>query len=363
MAKSPSAGDDLGGRCHQTRLLGLLPSRPGYARDMSNTQDPIGIVITGATSGVGRATARRFAREGCSIALLARGTEGLEATVAEVERLGGQAVSIPTDVSDPDQVASAADVAESRLGGIDVWINNAMTTVFSFFEDCEPEEFRRATEVTYLGTVWGTREALRHMEKRGDGVIIQVGSALAYRGIPLQAAYCGSKHAILGFTESVRSELLHNHSKIHLGMVQLPAVNTPQFSHCRSKFDKHPMPVPPIYQPEVAADAVHLAVTERRREIYVGYPTILTILGNKVSSAALDEYLAHSGVESQLADAAPDPENEKGNLLHPVHGDPGAHGMFDDRARSFSPALWLSKNRKQVGIAMSALVATLLLRR
>lgn len=330
---------------------------------MSINQDRAGIVITGATSGVGRATARKFAREGAAIALLARGAEGLQATAAEVERLGGSAVSIPTDVSDPDQVAAAADTAESQLDGIDVWVNNAMTTVFSYFQDCDPEEFRRATEVTYLGTVWGTREALRHMDKRGDGVIIQVGSALAYRGIPLQAAYCGSKHAIKGFTESVRSELLHNRSKIHIGMVQLPAVNTPQFSHCRSKFDKHPMPVPPIYQPEVAAEAVHVAVKERRREIYVGYPTLLTILGNKVSSAALDEYLAHSGVESQLADAAPDPDNEKGNLFHPVHGDPGAHGMFDERARSFSPALWLSKNRKPVGLAISALVATVLLRR
>jgi NAD(P)-dependent dehydrogenase (short-subunit alcohol dehydrogenase family) len=303
------------------------------------------VVITGATSGIGRATAVRFAEDRARVALVARGSDGLDATARQVEEAGGTALPIATDVSDPDAVAEAGRRAEETLGEIDIWINNAMTTVFSFFEDTEPDEFRRATEVTYLGVVWGTRTALQHMRPRDRGTIIQVGSALAYRGIPLQSAYCGSKHAIKGFTESVRTELGHAGSDIHLGMVQLPAVNTPQFSHCRSSFDRHPMPVPPIYQPEVAAAAIQLAVDKRRREVYVGLPTVLTILGNKVSSRFMDWYLARNGVDSQLTDLPADPRNAKGNLFEPVAGDAGARGIFDSRSRAWSPELWISEHR------------------
>lgn len=310
------------------------------------------VVVTGATSGVGRATVRRFAQNGVRVALLARSEEALRAAADEVETLGGEPLVIPTDVSDPDQVTEAAQRTVDAFGDIDVWINNAMTTVFSFFEDCEPEEFERATRVTYLGVVWGTRAALAHMRETDRGTIIQVGSALAYRGIPLQSAYCGAKHAIDGFTESLRTELIHQKSDIHVGMVNLPAVNTPQFSHCRSKFDRHPMPVPPIFQPEVAAEAIHLAVRDRRSRVDVGYPTLLTILGQKVAPGLLDRYLGDTGVESQLDDRPPDPLNEEGNLFDPVLGDPGAHGSFDSRSRSFSPILWLSAHRLPVATAL-----------
>lgn len=309
------------------------------------------VVITGASSGVGRAVARRFADDGARVGLIARGRQGLAATEAEVVARGGAALAVPADVADVAAVEQAADTIESELGPIDVWVNNAMTTVFAFFEDCDPAEFQRATEVTYLGTVWGTRAALRKMSARDRGVIVQVGSALAYRGIPLQSAYCGSKHAMKGFTESLRSELLHRDSGIHVSMVQLPAVNTPQFSHCLSRFDRHPMPVPPIYTPEVAAKAVHLAVMERRRELYVGWPTVKTIVGNKLGSGVVDHYLAHRGVESQLSDRPPDDGNREGNLFAPRPGEGAAAGVFDEDARRVSPVLWLSRHRRPVGLA------------
>lgn len=316
------------------------------------------IVVTGATSGVGRAIVRRFSGSGTAIGLVARSETALKEAAAEVERRGGTAFPVPTDLAHFDQVEEAAVRIEEQLGDIGVWINNAMTTVFSAFMDVDPEEYARVTQVTYLGTVWGTRVALDRMLARDRGVVIQVGSALAYRGIPLQSAYCGAKHGIKGFTESVRSELLHRGSGVHLGMVQLPAVNTPQFSHCRSKFDRHPMPVPPIYQPEVAADAVHLAVRDRRREIYLGVPTWKTIVGNKVSSAYLDRYLADHGVESQLSDRPPSPHNAEGNLFEPVPGDPGAHGIFDADSRDWSPMLWLTEHRRSLGAATAVLAAT-----
>lgn len=303
------------------------------------------IVITGATSGVGRALARRFAREGSRIALLARGQQALEGTIADIERLGGSGLAIPTDVADHDQVDAAASAVIDAWGGIDVWINNAMTTIFAPFSEIHPEEYRRATEVTYLGVVWGTRAALDHMIPKDRGTIMQVGSALAYRGIPLQAPYCGAKHAVKGFTESIRSELLHYEHDIHIGMVQLPAVNTPQFSHCRSKFDRHPQPVPPIYQPEVAADAIHTAVREKKREVYVAWPTVKTIVGNKLGSGLVDHYLAANGVRGQLTDRPASPWNAEGNLYEPIPGDPGAHGSFDKRSRSWSPQLWFSEHR------------------
>lgn len=315
-------------------------------------EDPV-MVITGATSGVGRSTARRFAEKGAAIGLIARGDEALKATAKEVEQLGGTALELPADVSVAAEVEAAAEEAERELGPIDLWVNNAMTTVFGYFEDCSPQEFQRATEVTYLGAVWGTRAALRHMGSRGRGTIIQVGSALAYRGIPFQSAYCASKHAINGFTDSVRTELLSQGSQIHVGVVNLPAVNTPQFSHCRSKFDDHPMPVPPIYQPEVAAEGIWLAYSRQRREVDVGLPTILTILGNKMLPGLMDLYLSRNGTRSQLADRPPDPHNAEGNLFEPVDEDSGAHGVFDDRSHYFSPGLWLTENRVPVSVSLA----------
>lgn len=324
------------------------------------------VVVTGATSGVGRAIVRRFAGPDVSLGLLARSETALQEVAEEVRGQGGKAHAVVTDIADYSQVERAAREVEDSLGEIGVWVNNSMTTVFSAFMEMDPEEYARVTQVTYLGTVWGTRVALVGMLERDRGVVIQVGSALAYRGIPLQSAYCGGKHGIKGFTESVRTELLHRRSNVHLGMVQLPAVNTPQFSHCRSRFDRHPMPVPPIYQPEVAAEAVHLAVRDRRREIYLGAPTWKTIAGNKLASGFLDRYLADHGVNSQLSDLPPSPHNRVGNLFEPVPGDPGAHGIFESNSRRFSPLLWLTEHRTQVGAAAAlagALGASLLARR
>lgn len=289
------------------------------------------VVITGATAGVGRATARRFARDGARIALLARGEEGLEATAREVEELGGAAIPIPTDVGDPDAVVWACELIEKDVGPIDVWINNAMTTVFGRASDVSPAEWRRVTEVTYLGYVWGTLAALRGMRARDRGTIVQVGSALAYRSIPLQAPYCAAKHAIRGFTDSLRSELLHDGVDVHLTMVQLPALNTPQFDWCLNKMSRRPQPVPPIYQPELAAEAIHWAAHHRRREIYVAGPTIQAILGNKIAPGVLDHYLASRAWTGQLTDEEVVPD-ARSNLFEAVPGDHGAHGRFDARA-------------------------------
>src|SRR5919198_2089181 len=242
------------------------------------------VVVTGASSGVGRATAVAFARRGARVGLLARGAEGLEGARADVEAAGGRALPVPTEVADAEAVDAAAGRVQAELGPIDVWVNNAMTTVFAFFEDIEPEEFERATRVTYLGSVWGARAALRRMLPRDRGVLVQVGSALAYRGIPLQSPYCGAKHAIKGFTESLRTELMSRDSGVRVTMVQLPGLNTPQFDHCRSKMPNHPMPVPPIFQPEVAADAIVWAAEHPRREIYAGIPTVYTVLGSKFAT-------------------------------------------------------------------------------
>jgi NAD(P)-dependent dehydrogenase (short-subunit alcohol dehydrogenase family) len=311
------------------------------------------VVITGATSGVGRAVAERFAREGAHIALLARGRSGLDETAKEVERLGGKALPLPTDVADADAVEAAASATEEALGEIDVWVNNAMTTVFAFFTDVEPEEFRRATEVTYLGSVWGTRAALKRMLPRDRGTIVQVGSALAYRGIPLQSAYCGAKHATKGFFESVRTELLHNRSNVHLTMVQLPALNTPQFDHCRTRMPKQPMPVPPIYQPEIAADGVYFAAHAKRRQVYVGGTTVATIAVAKGAAGLADRYLARTGVQGQQTDPPIEPRD--GNLFQP-ESDPGAHGRFDAQAHSRSYQMWLDEHRGAVaGVAMAGL--------
>jgi NAD(P)-dependent dehydrogenase (short-subunit alcohol dehydrogenase family) len=307
------------------------------------------VVVTGATSGVGRAIVREFAGRGDSVALLARGRDGLEAAKGEVERAGGRALALPTDVAVADQVESAAEATEDALGPIDVWVNNAMTTVFGEFLDISTDEFRRATEVTYLGAVWGTRAALRRMVERNRGTIVLVGSALAYRGIPLQSAYCGAKHAEKGFFESLRCELLHRGSNVHLTMVQLPGLNTPQFEHCESKMPNQPMPMPPVYQPEVAARAVAWAADHRRREVYVGLPSVYTILGNRLAPWLLERYLAKTAYDSQQVNGEPVGERPS-NLFAPMDGDPGAHGRFDDQAQERSPQLVVTRNRRWLGL-------------
>jgi NAD(P)-dependent dehydrogenase (short-subunit alcohol dehydrogenase family) len=302
------------------------------------------VVITGASAGVGRATALAFAREGAAVALVARGRERLAQTRAEIEGLGGRALELPADVASAPEVEAAAERAERELGPIDVWVNNAMATIFAPVLEATPEEIERATQVTYLGTVYGTLAALRRMRPRNRGCIVQVGSALAYRAIPLQAPYCAAKHAVKGFTDSLRSELLHDAVSVHLTMVQLPALNTPQFSWCRTRLGRHPRPVGRVFQPEVAARAIVWAARHRRREVFVGGPTVLAILGQKFIAKRLDRYLARTGYEGQLLDE-PLPGGREGNLFRPVSGAYGAHGRFDPEARRRSAQLWLNLNR------------------
>jgi NAD(P)-dependent dehydrogenase (short-subunit alcohol dehydrogenase family) len=315
------------------------------------------VVVTGAGAGIGRAIAKRFGEDGCKVALLARGHDALEGARRDVEAAGGQALAIPTDVADAEAVEAAAERVERELGPIDVWVNDAMTTVFAFFEDIEPEEYRRATDVTYHGTVWGTRAALKRMLPRDRGAIVLVGSALAYQGIPLQSPYCGAKHAIKGFFDSVRSELRHKGSNVHLSMVQLPGVNTPQFDHCLSKMPNHPQPVAPVYQPEVPADAVHWAAHHRRRQAYVGISTLYTVLGSKFAPWIAERYLAKTAVSGQQTEGPPDEQNKAGNLMEPQPGDPGAHGRFDEKAHARSPQWWASKHRRMLTGAGAAALA------
>jgi NAD(P)-dependent dehydrogenase (short-subunit alcohol dehydrogenase family) len=309
------------------------------------------VVITGASGGVGRATARRFARDGARIALLARGEAGLDAAAREIEERGGQALILPTDVAEADQVEAAAEAAESELGPIDVWINDAMATIYAEFLDIEPNEYRRATDVTYHGMVWGTRAALKRMSERNRGTIVQVSSALAFRGIPLQAPYCGAKHACKGFTESVITEVKHHGWDIHLTMVHLPGVNTTQFTWGRTKLPQQTQPVPPIYQPEVAADAVHWAAYHRRRQIYVGVPTVLNVLGERTAPWLLDWYLARTGYDGQMTKQPLDGGPDHDNLFHAVDGaeDRGSHGPFDEEAHAHSLQTSLSKHRRLAG--------------
>jgi NAD(P)-dependent dehydrogenase (short-subunit alcohol dehydrogenase family) len=317
-------------------------------------QAPEVVVITGASAGVGRATVRKFAREGARIGLLARGIDGLEAARKEVEQLGSRALVLPTDVANADQVEKAAAQVEAELGEIDIWINNAMTSVFSPIKEMTPEEFRRVTEVTYLGCVYGTLAALKRMLPRNRGVIVQVGSALAYRGIPLQAAYCAAKHAIQGFCDSLRCELIHDNSKVKVTMLQMPALNTPQFGWVKSRLPRKAQPVPPIFQPEVAAEAIYFAAHKPRREFYVGLPSVKAIVANKIAPGLLDHFLARNGYESQQYDGREDP-NRPDNLWHPVPGDHGAHGAFDARANKWSPQLWTSEHRAWIGIGVLGL--------
>jgi len=312
-------------------------------------QTPEVVAITGASAGVGRATVHAFAKRGAKIGLIARGEEGLAGALREVEQLGGQGIVLPTDVSDPNQVEKAATAIESAFGPIDIWVNDAMTSVFSPFKEMTAEEFKRVTEVTYLGFVYGTMTALKRMLPRDKGTIVQVGSALAYRGIPLQSAYCGSKHAIQGFTEAVRCELMHDKSNVWITMVQMPALNTPQFGWVRSRLPNKAQPVPPIYQPEVAAKAIYFAAHHHRREVFVGMSTQIAIIGNKLFPGLGDMYLARTGYASQQTNEPRNP-NQPDNLMQPVDAtkDYGTQGTFTDRAQKNSKEEWAVTHRSWI---------------
>jgi short-subunit dehydrogenase len=311
------------------------------------------VVVTGASAGVGRATARAFARRGDNVALIARGEQGLEAAAEEVRAAGAKALVVPVDVSDYRALDEATDRIERELGPIDVWVNDAFASVFAKFDDIKPEEFIRTTEVTYLGFVNGTRSALRVMKPRNRGAIVQVGSALAYRGIPLQSAYCGAKHAIQGFNESLRCELLHERSGVHVTMVQLPAVNTPQFSWVLTRLRNRPQPVPPIYAPEVPARMIVRAADKpKRREYWCGSTTVATIMANAVAPGLLDRYLARTNFTAQQTDEKHRPSDPV-NLWEPQdqHRDFGAHGHFDDVEHSRDPQPWASRHHGVLGAA------------
>jgi NAD(P)-dependent dehydrogenase (short-subunit alcohol dehydrogenase family) len=311
------------------------------------------VVVTGASAGVGRAVVRKLAREGASIGLIARGPAGLDGARRDVEALGSRAIVVSADVADHDQVEGAAEQIETELGPIDVWVNNAMATILAPLSEMSPEEFRRSTEVTYLGSVWGTMAALRRMRPRDRGTIVQVGSALAYRGIPLQAPYCGGKHALQGFLESLRAELIHEGSSVQLTMVQLPALNTPQFTWARTRMPREPQPVPPIFQPEVAAEAIVWAARNPRRELKVAWPTVKAILGNAVAPGLADRYLADSGYDAQQTDTPVGPDR-RDNLFEPVDEDRGAHGPFDEESHERSVQAVLSRHRRSLGLGAVA---------
>lgn len=298
------------------------------------------VVVTGASAGVGRATSRAFARSGATVGLIARGEGRLRDAAREIEQLGGRALVLPLDVADPDAVDTAAGAIEDGFGPIDVWVNNAMVSVFAPVEQVTPDEYRRVTEVTYLGTVHGTMAALRRMQPRDHGVIVQVGSALAYQSIPLQAAYCAAKHAVKGFTESLRMELRHEGSGVRVTMVQLPAVNTPQFRWARSRLGRRPQPVPPIFQPEVAARAIVWSATHAPRELVVGSSSQLAILGQRVAPGFMERYLSSSAWNAQQTTTPVGVGRD--NLWRPSAEMVAAHGDFDDRARAASPHLWLA---------------------
>jgi short-subunit dehydrogenase len=313
------------------------------------------IVVTGASAGVGRAVAREFGAHGASVALISRNQPRLEKAKHEIEAMGGRALVLPLDVADSTAMENAAAKTEQELGPIDIWINNAMTSVFSPIEEMEPEEFKRVTEVTYLGAVYGTLAALKRMRPRNRGTIVQVGSALAYRSIPLQAAYCAAKHAMAGFTDSLRCELIHQKSRVHVTMVQMPALNTPQFGWVKSRLPRKAQPVPPIFEPEVAAQAIYWAAHQRKREVFLGGSTVAAIYGQKVAPGFLDWYLGKTGYKSQQHDGAEDP-NRPNNLWESVPGDFAAHGAFDARASAFSPELWMDKAKPLLVVGTMAAV-------
>lgn len=323
------------------------------------------VVVTGASAGLGRAIVREFAHNGADIALIARGLDGLEGARREVEQAGGRALVLPCDVSDPQAVEEAAERAERELGPIDIWVNNAFSGSLCEFLDLTPEEYKRITEVTYLGQVWGTRAALRRMLPRDRGVIVGVGSALAYRAIPLQSAYCGAKHATRGFYASVRCELLHRKSAIRVTECHMPALNTPQFRWVLNKMPRKAQPVPPIFEPEVGARAVYYAAHHPRREFYVGGSAVKAIVANKMAPDVLDHYLATYGYESQMIDET-NPPDAPTNLWKPLPGDAGAHGVFDARSTDNSPQLWLDTHRGLVALGVlgvSAIVGAIVARR
>lgn len=318
------------------------------------------VVITGASAGLGRATAREFGRHGAKVGLIARGVEGLEAAKREIESAGGSAMVLPLDVADANAVENAAGAVEQEFGPIDIWVNNAMASVFSPVKEMQPEEYKRVTEVTYLGVVYGTLAALKRMLPRDAGTIVQVGSALVYRSIPLQSAYCAAKHAIAGFTDSLRCELIHDRSKIRITMVQMPALNTPQFGWVKSRLKHKAQPVPPIFQPEVGARAIYWAAHHSRRELYAGWPTLEAIIGNKFMPGLLDRYLGKTGFASQQTCEPEDP-NRPDNLWEPVKGDHGAHGTFDSQANERSWELQGSLGRRWIGAGLAVLAAAVLL--
>lgn len=319
------------------------------------------VVVTGGSAGIGRATVEEFARRGWDVGIIARDATRLEAASRAVRNLGRRACTVSADVADAEQLELAAQHIETTLGPIDCWINNAMATVFAPVSQLSAAEFLRGTQVTYLGQVHGTMVALKRMRRRDSGTIVNVGSALSYRAIPLQSVYCGAKYAVRGFTDALRSELLHDALNVHLTMVHLPAHNTPQFEWALNKMLRRPQPVPPIFQPEVAARAIYFAATHRRREVWVGWPTIKAILANKIAPGLLDRYLARDGYTGQLS-AQRTPADSPNNLFNPVDGDFGAHGRFDARARRFSYALWLTRHRTGLTLIFGALAAALLFR-
>jgi short-subunit dehydrogenase len=329
---------------------------------MSKTSMGKVVVITGGSAGIGRATAVEFARQGARLALIARGRERLESACREVEANGGRALALPADVAESAQVEEAASTAEHELGPLDVWVNNAMTSVLSPVKDTPAEEIARVCAVTYMGAVNGTLAALRRMMPRDHGTIVQVGSALAYRAIPLQAAYCAAKHALQGFTESLYSELLHDCSRVHLTMVNLPAVNTPQFEWVRNRLPRKAQPVPPIYQPEVAARAIVWAAQNRRRELTVGWPAVQAIEANKIAPGLIDRFLARNGYQSQLTSEAEDPLRPD-NLWEPAPGEWGSHGRFDSQARDSSWLFWADTHRPLIAFALGLLGAGAVLAR
>ncbi len=314
------------------------------------------VAITGASAGVGRATAVAFARRGDRVALIAREPEQLEAALADVRRAGGDGITCPLDVTDAHALADAAERIERELGPIDVWVNDAMASVLAPVHETSAEEFRRVTDVTYLGFVHGVLAVLPRMRARDRGVIVQVGSALAYRAIPLQATYCAAKHAVRGFTDALRCELMAEKSGVKVTTVHLPGLNTPQFGWVRTTLRRHPRPVPPIYQPEIAADAIVWASEHPRREFFVGGSTVLTIVGNKLAPRVADWYLAKTNIEAQQTDI-PIPPDRPDYLERPLRGDRGAHGIFDDTATSFSPTWWATKHRAKVAGAAAAAAA------
>ena len=323
----------------------------------SDSKAPV-VVITGGSAGVGRALSRLYARRGAAVAVLARGADGLAATAREIESLGGRPLTIETDVADADAVEAATERIEQELGPIDTWINNAMVSVFSSVREMTAEDYRRVTDVTYLGYVHGALSALRRMLPRDRGTIVFVGSALAYRGIPLQSAYCAAKHAVQGFHDSLRTELEHDRSSVRVTMVQLPAVNTPQFGWVKSRLPHRAQPVPPIFQPELIAEGIAWAADnpEVSRELNIGFPSVKAIWGNKLAPSVADRVLARNGYASQQTDEPEDPARLD-NLWHPVPGDHGAHGAFDDRANDSSAQLWANTHRGAVALGAAAVAA------